>query len=189
MIKKSAQSAFPLAALVLPMLAAMILPLLATCDSPFVFENPADLDNPDYIHLAAIALDRETLTLVAGGSTSLTPTLSPAKAHDKRLEWTTSNAAVATVSTAGLVTAVAPGLTVIEARSTSKNEIRASCTVTVVDATSKEITGFGFEGLDSDIPASINHEDRTITMHVPYGTDRSNLVPLPFGSVHHPAKV
>ena len=158
------------------LLAALILPLPATCDGPFVFENPADLDNPDYIHLEGITLDRETIRLVAGGSTSLTPTLNPAKAHDKRIEWTTSNAAVATVDSAGLVSAIALGQAVIEALSISNNEIRASCTVTVVDATSKEITGFGFVGLASDIPVVIDHDNGTITVSLPSGTNLENLV-------------
>ena len=77
-----------------------------------------------------ISLDRSALTLVSGGSTALTATVSPSNA-DQTVTWTSSDEAVATVAQDGTVTAVAAGEAIITA---SAGAYRASCTVTVTGA-------------------------------------------------------
>ncbi len=83
-----------------------------------------------YAGVDGISLDRSALTLVSGGSTALTATVSPSNA-DQTVTWTSSDEAVATVAQNGTVTAVAAGEAIITA---SAGAYRASCTVTVTGA-------------------------------------------------------
>jgi uncharacterized protein YjdB len=59
----------------------------------------------------------------------LEATVAPANATDKTITWTSSNAAVATVSGNGLVTAKAPGTAIITAK--TSNNLTSACTITV----------------------------------------------------------
>lgn len=75
-----------------------------------------------------ITLSQTALTLNAGGSSTLTATVTPSNATNKTVTWATSNASVATVS-GGKVTAVGPGTATITA--TTSGGQKATCTVTV----------------------------------------------------------
>ena len=75
----------------------------------------------------SVSLDRTTVSLEEGQTTTLTATISPNDADEQTITWTTSNAGAATV-TNGVVTAVAEGTAVIKASVGGKE---ASCTVTV----------------------------------------------------------
>lgn len=78
----------------------------------------------------SITLSPDTLTLSGLGDTgTLSPTISPSNATDSTVTWISSNSAIATVSAAGLVTAVANGTVYIIA--TTVNGKQASVTVTV----------------------------------------------------------
>lgn len=79
------------------------------------------------VEVASITLDKPSLSLLEGDIETLTATVSPANADDPAVTWSTSNAAVATV-TNGVVTAIAPGEAVITAKAGTKT---ATCTVTV----------------------------------------------------------
>ena len=83
---------------------------------------------PPIVAVQAVSLSPSTLTLTEGDTQMLTATVSPSDATDASVNWTTSNAAVATVN-AGTVTAVAPGSATITAKAGDK---QASCAVTVV---------------------------------------------------------
>lgn len=72
----------------------------------------------------AIALNAETTTV------TLTPAYEPANASEGYIEWTTSDASIATVED-GVVTAVSTGTATITATSTINNEVSASVTVNV----------------------------------------------------------
>ena len=78
-----------------------------------------------------ITLDKTTAVVAVGNTLTLTPSIQPLAATNKRLTWTTNDAGVATVDN-GVVTAVAIGETVITATSTDGSNVSASCTVTVV---------------------------------------------------------
>lgn len=75
-----------------------------------------------------VTLNKSTITLNVGGSSTLTATVSPSNATDKTVTWTTSSASVATVS-GGKVTAVGAGTATITA--TTSGGQKATCTVTV----------------------------------------------------------
>ena len=80
------------------------------------------------IPTTGITLNSTTLTLNAGGSSTLTATVTPSNATNKTVTWTTSNPSVATVS-GGKVTAVGAGTATITA--TASGGQKATCTVTV----------------------------------------------------------
>ena len=77
-----------------------------------------------------VSLDPVTKTIVAEDSFQLLATVSPADATDKSLRWSSSDPAVATVSSSGLVTGLREGTAVVTAE-TADGGHRASCTVNV----------------------------------------------------------
>ena len=83
------------------------------------------------IPVESITLNMNELVMRAGNTYSLTATVKPDDATDKKVTWTTNNPSVATVED-GLVTAVGKGAASITATAGGKN---ASCTVTVKEAT------------------------------------------------------
>lgn len=78
-----------------------------------------------------VTLDKTSLVLASGNTATLTATVMPLAATNKRLAWTSSNTAIATVEN-GEVTAVGIGTATITATSTDGSNISASCNVTVV---------------------------------------------------------
>ena len=80
------------------------------------------------VPVTSISLDKTTLALAEQDTYQLTATVKPDNATDKNVTWSIANAAIATVSDNGLVTAVAEGATTITAKAGDKT---ATCTVTV----------------------------------------------------------
>ena len=87
----------------------------------------------------SVTLDKSTLSLKVGESTTLTATVVPDNATDKTVTWACSDTSVATVDENGKVTAVSEGTATITAAAGGKS---ASCTVTVT----KESGGGGGGG-------------------------------------------
>ena len=86
-------------------------------------------DNEDTTILATgVTLNKTTLSLIKGGSETLTATVAPVDTTDKSLTWTSSNTSVATVVN-GTVTAVGAGTATITV--TTANGKTATCEVTV----------------------------------------------------------
>lgn len=78
-----------------------------------------------------ISLDKTQMLIAVGNSETITASILPLGATNKRLEWTSSNPDVATVE-GGNVTAVAVGTAVITATATDGSGVSAACEVTVV---------------------------------------------------------
>ncbi|MBQ9438045.1 MAG: Ig-like domain-containing protein, partial [Lachnospiraceae bacterium] len=92
--------------------------------------------------ITAIAI-AETLSLTAGKTGTLTPTITPTDATNQTLTWASSDETVATVSSAGVVTAVKAGKATITATATDgSNVVSNACAVTVTEsaAETKPIT-------------------------------------------------
>ena len=84
------------------------------------------------IYATGISLDQTSLTLTETGQTAtLTATIVPDEATNKDVTWSSSNAAVATVSSTGVVTAVSSGTAVITAKTADGTNLTAECNVTV----------------------------------------------------------
>ena len=87
-------------------------------------------DGTYVIPVTGVSLDESSITLDVGGSQTLTATVTPEDATNKKVCWSSDNEAVATVSEDGVVTAVAGGTAVITA-TTHDGLFTATCTVTV----------------------------------------------------------
>ena len=105
----------------------------ATCGSAMAFCTVTVTP----IKAESISLDRSELTLNAGDTETLVATILPVEVADKNVIWTSSDASVAEVSLAGVVTAIAPGTAVITAE---VDGIVAECTVTVLAVEAEGIT-------------------------------------------------
>ncbi len=78
--------------------------------------------------VTGVKLDKATVTINVGKSTTITPTVYPTDATIKTVYWTSSNYDVATVDAAGKVVAKAPGYAIITAKTkdgsyTAKTEV------------------------------------------------------------------
>ena len=87
-------------------------------------------DGTYVVPVTGVSLDESSITLDVGGNQTLTATVTPEDATNKKVRWSSDNEAVATVSEDGVVTAVAGGTAVITA-TTLDGLFTASCTVTV----------------------------------------------------------
>ena len=85
------------------------------------------------VPVASVTLNKQELSLNVGGSEKLTATLKPSNVTNPDVEWSSSDASVATVE-GGLVKAVASGTAVITV-TTSDGALSASCKVTVSQPT------------------------------------------------------
>ncbi len=83
------------------------------------------------VHVTGVSLNKNATTIAAGGSETLSATVSPSNATNKNITWTSSNASVATVSN-GTVTGVATGEATITATSVDGGKT-ATCVVTVTE--------------------------------------------------------
>ena len=110
------------------------------------------------VYVSSVSVSPQAQTLTVGKRVQLTANIMPENATTKKVTWTSSNAAVATVDANGLVKAVAPGTATITARSTDGTNRAGSATITVqqkqrpqgdyqwLDITDKYITNPGFDG-------------------------------------------
>ena len=83
--------------------------------------------------VSGVSLNKTTALLMVGKYLTLTATVSPTNATDKTVNWESDNTGVATVSSAGVVTAIALGTATITAKSNADETISAACVVTVSD--------------------------------------------------------
>ena len=90
------------------------------------------------IAVESVTLDRTKLTLTVGGSATLTASVKPDNAANKKVAWSSSNKAVASVN-GGKVTAVSAGSATITA-TTDDGSKKATCVVTVNEITVESVT-------------------------------------------------
>ena len=92
--------------------------------------------------VTSVTFDKTWVSVSAGSSFTITPTVLPANATNKTLTWTSSNTSVATVNSNGVVTAKGEGSAQIKA--TSTNGKVATCSVKVT-AASVAVTSVTFD--------------------------------------------
>lgn len=88
------------------------------------------------VKATSISLNRNELTLTEGETSTLKATVGPSDATDQTVSWRSSNTAVATVSSKGVVSAKGAGSCTITATTNDGTKLTDDCQVTV---TSKEI--------------------------------------------------
>lgn len=129
------------------------------------------------IPVTGISLDKQTMTLSVGSTGTLKATLSPFNATGSEITWSSSNTAVATVSSSGVITAIAVGSTTITC-TTLDGTKKANCTLTVTadqssvyfpDANFRNYMISNFD-LDKDGKISISEANKVTNIKV--GTKR-----------------
>lgn len=83
------------------------------------------------VALKSISLNKKSLSLNNGSSSTLKVKLNPSNSTQKEFKWTSGNTKVATVSSSGKVTAKSIGTVTITCTSKSDSSIKAKCKVTV----------------------------------------------------------
>ncbi len=104
---------------------------------------PSSYSSVDYAHwcsawgsiapaskVTGVSVSPTTLTIIAGATSQLTASILPSSASNKNVTWSSSNTAAATVSSTGLVTAVANGTATITV-TTADGGFTATSAVTV----------------------------------------------------------
>lgn len=85
------------------------------------------------VHVEKVTLNKTTLSIKQGGSSTITATISPSNASNKNVTWFSSDTSVATVKN-GLVTGVSKGEATITAKSVDGG-ITATCNVSITEPT------------------------------------------------------
>lgn len=109
------------------------------------------------IPVTDISLSSTSCTLQEGATTTLTPTITPANATNQDVTWTSSNTSVATVSSSGLVTAVAVGTATITCTAADGSGKYATCEVTVIEPIIPGDVNADKEVDVSDIAITVEH--------------------------------
>lgn len=95
-----------------------------------------------------VTLNKTSITLDKGKSTTLTATVKPSDASNKAVTWSSSNTSVATVNNSGKISAIGKGTAVITVKSKDTGKT-ATCKVTVnVPVTGVSISGAADVALD-----------------------------------------
>jgi len=89
------------------------------------------------VPVIGVSLNKSSTSIVVGNTETLSPTITPANATNKTVSWRSSNASIATVSSNGTVTAVAPGSATITITTADGNKT-ATCTVTILQTVSPD---------------------------------------------------
>lgn len=102
-------------------------------DIPYTVQNATVAVTAPIVSVESVTLNKDTLSLTAGGHETLTATVNPDNATNKAVTWSSDNEAVATVSSSGEVTGVKKGTATITVK-TADGDFTATCTVTVENA-------------------------------------------------------
>lgn len=88
------------------------------------------------VKVSSLTLNRSSLSILTGETAQFTASVSPADASNKSVTWQSSNSSVASINSAGKLSALAPGTTTITA-TTADGGKTASCTVKVTAPSGK----------------------------------------------------
>lgn len=100
---------------------------------PYVYVYGVEIEvtyTAETVHPTGVSVSPSTASVEAGSTVQLTETVAPSNATDKSVSWSSSNTAVATVDSSGLVTGVSAGSATITA-TTTDGGYTATCAVTV----------------------------------------------------------
>ena len=105
------------------------------------------------VTVQSISLNKTSSTMFVGNNETLTATVNPSNASNKKVIWTSSDSTVATVNSSGTVTAKKAGTTTITAKSEDGNKI-ATCLITVYSDSMDRIKVYFLNTQDS--PSMVN---------------------------------
>ena len=126
------------------------------------------------IAVTGVTVSPTSWEMLAGATKTLTATIAPNNATYKTVTWESDNISVATVSSAGVVTAVAPGSATITARSTADETKTATCNITVTAPVIP--TGLKTKDLTADYTyLTWTNGSTETTWQIKYGTTSGSL--------------
>ena len=133
--------------------------------SPQIYARTAT--PPATVDVTGVTLNKQTASIEAGKSETLTATVAPENATNKKVTWSSSNEAVATVAD-GVVKAKAEGKATITVK-TEQGGFEDKCEVTVTESTGVRVTGVELdkdsyeimEGLTVTLKATVKPADAT----------------------------
>ncbi|MEG2640574.1 MAG: Ig-like domain-containing protein, partial [Bacilli bacterium] len=102
--------------------------VLSSCSTPTTSETPTTITSTPVVEVSKVTLSETKVSLEETATKQLTATVLPDTATVKTVVWSSSDSKIATVSDAGLVTAIKAGTATISAKAGSKT---ATCEVTV----------------------------------------------------------
>ena len=111
------------------------------------------------VSVQSIGLNYTALTMNSGDKLQLTASVLPANATDKSVSFNSSNQAVVTVSTSGLLTAMSPGTAVITCTANDGSGIGASCEVSVTINQNYPVPYFVSVTCENDSPLQLRSND------------------------------
>lgn len=120
--------------------------------------------------VTSITLDKSKITMYVGDTVNIQATVNPANATIKELEWYSDDDNIAKVYSDGDVVGIAPGRTVVYAKSTDGNEVVARCTVIV-----KEIIKASSVSINSSEVTMLKGKTRRLTARL-YPTNTNEHV-------------
>ena len=135
----------------------------------------AAVSNP----VTSVALNMTSSPLAVGQSLSLEATISPSNATNKGVVWSSSNTAVALVSTNGVVTGVGPGTAIITV-TTQNSDKKATCAITATvlgSVTAEYWTEQAGTAIPAKMPTTAANQTKEIySLNVPFGFSSNYLV-------------
>ncbi len=111
------------------------------------------------VAVSKVKLDNKKVSMVKGETYQLNATVAPSNATNKKVTWSSSDKAIATVSETGLITAREEGTVTITCKSKADSSKIAKCTV-------KIITGSGTFGADNLTWALYKNGSSTYTLEI-----------------------
>ncbi len=99
----------------------------------FVTKAYCEVSVSESTPITGLSLEKTSVGVLPGKTVQLNPVFTPSNTTETGLTWTSSNTAIATVDSSGVVTGVKNGTVTITAKSTVKPKISATCTVKVSD--------------------------------------------------------
>ena len=134
-------------------------------------EEPVPEPTPPVVSVTGVTLNKTSTSIQVGGTETLTATVSPKDAANKKVTWKSSNAAIASVDANGKVTGVKAGEATITV-TTEDGGKTATCKVTVSDKEIK-VTGVKLNKSETNLLVSGN-ETLTATV-LPEGATNQNV--------------
>ena len=117
-------------------------------------EEPVPEPSPPVVSVTGVTLNKTSTSIQVGGTETLTATVSPKDAANKKVTWKSSNAAIASVDANGKVTGVKAGEATITV-TTEDGGKTATCKVTVSDKEIK-VTGVKLNKSETNLLVSGN---------------------------------
>ena len=134
-------------------------------------EEPVPEPTPPVVSVTGVTLNKTSTSIQVGGTETLTATVSPKDAANKKVTWKSSNAAIASVDANGKVTGVKAGEATITV-TTEDGGKTATCKVTVSD---KEIKVTGVKLNKSETSLLVGGNETLTAIVLPEDATNQNV--------------